>query len=165
MLLTDENCTDMKLEDCNINNTYVLLEFYRHPTDKNVIGEFRHLYMDKGIIFTDISNFIYQLELLLEQLNKPQATTTCRKTWKKENCEPLDTEPIHMHEDPVWVISKRNCLSYIIHIRYRCNSSWQGEVRWLDKKHGQTIYFRSVLELLMLLEAGTATIRNQPVYR
>lgn len=40
--------------------------------------------------------------------------------------------------------------SFLIRIMYRQNCSWQGSIQWLDTN--KTCHFRSVLELLLLLE-------------
>lgn len=45
--------------------------------------------------------------------------------------------------------------SFLIGIRYRQNTSWQGTVQWLDGK--QTRHFRSCLELVMLIEEALAS--------
>ena len=36
-------------------------------------------------------------------------------------------------------------LVFFVRVQYRCNSSWQGTVQWLDGK--QQVIFRSALEL------------------
>ncbi len=41
----------------------------------------------------------------------------------------------HKHED----------LVFFVRVQYRCNSSWQGTIQWLDGK--QQVIFRSALEL------------------
>lgn len=40
--------------------------------------------------------------------------------------------------------------SFIIHIKYRQNSTWQGEIKWVDKD--KTQYFRSSLEMIKLID-------------
>lgn len=45
----------------------------------------------------------------------------------------------HQHKD----------LVFFVRIQYRCNSSWQGTIQWLDGKKEQN--FRSALELGSLI--------------
>ena len=45
--------------------------------------------------------------------------------------------------------------SFLVRIKYRQNTSWQGTVQWLDGK--QTRWFRSCLELVMLIEEALAS--------
>ncbi|MBU3191196.1 hypothetical protein K9O30_18330 [Clostridium bowmanii] len=40
--------------------------------------------------------------------------------------------------------------SFLVRIKYRQNTSWQGMIQWLDGK--QTRHFRSCLELIMLIK-------------
>ncbi|MGH4140366.1 hypothetical protein [Clostridium sp.] len=40
--------------------------------------------------------------------------------------------------------------AFLVRIKYRQNTSWQGTIQWLDGK--QTRHFRSCLELVMLIE-------------
>ena len=45
--------------------------------------------------------------------------------------------------------------SFLVRIKYRQNTSWQGTVQWFDGK--QTRCFRSCLELVMLIEEALAS--------
>ena len=40
-------------------------------------------------------------------------------------------------------------LTFYLRIQYRCNSSWQGNIQWLDGR--KSVTFRSVLELANLI--------------
>ena len=42
--------------------------------------------------------------------------------------------------------------TFIVHVLYRQNATWQGEVVWADKKKKQR--FRSALELLKLMDSA-----------
>ncbi|MBU3191217.1 hypothetical protein K9O30_18435 [Clostridium bowmanii] len=41
---------------------------------------------------------------------------------------------------------------FLVRIKYRQNTSWQGTIQWLDGK--KTRHFRSCLELMMLIEGA-----------
>lgn len=137
-----------------VTDTYIIMRLECH--EKSVEGEFRHLYARENQTFNSISEFIYKLELMLEQIKVPQATTRCRKGWgNPHKCRCGDDKDApekqwEFSEEPL-MISGSTGLFFLIHIRYRCNSSWQGEIRWLKKNY--TMMFRSVLELLMVLES------------
>ncbi len=47
--------------------------------------------------------------------------------------------------------SKKEDLVFFIRVQYRCNSSWQGTIQWMDGKETQV--FRSVLELGNLINS------------
>lgn len=135
-------------------DTYVVMRL--ECEGNSVKGEFRHLYVEESETFNSISEFIYKLELMLEQINVPQAATSCRKGWgkpEKSRCGDDGNAPARQWrflEKPMLIGGSKKGLFFLIHIRYRYNSSWQGEVRWL--KENCTMMFRSVLELLMVLE-------------
>ncbi|MFW6311989.1 MAG: hypothetical protein ACOC1K_07120 [Nanoarchaeota archaeon] len=40
--------------------------------------------------------------------------------------------------------------TFLIRIMYRCNTSWQGEIKWLEGQ--KNIRFRSLLEMIFLIE-------------
>ena len=43
--------------------------------------------------------------------------------------------------------------TFIVKIQRRENSTWQGEVTWVEKK--ETKFFRSALELLKMIDGAT----------
>jgi len=53
------------------------------------------------------------------------------------------------------IISIKTSTSFLVRIKYRQNTSWQGTIQWLDGK--QTRHFRSCLELVMLIEEALAS--------
>lgn len=49
--------------------------------------------------------------------------------------------------------------TFIVHIKYQQNSTWQGDVTWAEKKKKQS--FRSALELLKLIDSALDGTENQ----
>lgn len=53
----------------------------------------------------------------------------------------------------------------LIKIRFRQHASWQGEIQWLESKKSKTLFFRSLLELILLIqEAVEAEDRIEASY-
>ena len=49
------------------------------------------------------------------------------------------------------LMEKRGGLAtFVIHVRYRQNSTWQGDIFWAEKQ--EKVFFRSVLEMLKLID-------------
>jgi len=48
--------------------------------------------------------------------------------------------------------AKKEDLVFFIRVQYRCNSSWQGTIQWMEGKESCT--FRSVLELGNLINSA-----------
>ena len=49
---------------------------------------------------------------------------------------------------------KGNLGTFIVQVKYRQNSTWQGQVIWAEEN--KKVYFRSALELLRLIDDATA---------
>ena len=49
--------------------------------------------------------------------------------------------------------------SFIVRVQHRQNSSWQGRITWIEKN--QTVYFRSVWEMMKLIENAIDTVSPQ----
>ena len=51
------------------------------------------------------------------------------------------------------MLDKRACnATFVIQVQYSQNSTWQGKILWVESK--KTEYFRSGLEMLMLMESA-----------
>ena len=42
--------------------------------------------------------------------------------------------------------------TFVIHVKYRQNSTWQGDIFWAEKQ--EKVYFRSALEMLKLIDSA-----------
>lgn len=86
-----------------------------------ISGEFRHLFMKEWYPFNSLANLI----LTLDQLLCPSYTL------------------LHY---PRLEDYREKKATFLLHIRYKQHSSWQGELKWLERR--RSINFRSVLELM-----------------
>lgn len=58
------------------------------------------------------------------------------------------------------LLSKHGDLgTFIIRVQHRQNSSWQGRITWMDKD--KTVYFRSIWEMIKLVESALDTVSMQ----
>ena len=55
----------------------------------------------------------------------------------------------------------RHCAlgTFIIRVQHRQNSSWQGRITWMDED--KTVYFRSMWEMLKLIDSAVGTAQGQ----
>lgn len=157
MILTKEPYTEITEGHYPQSDTCVLIRF--DFSSNTFHGEFRHLYMDTVYSFQTVSELIFRLELLLEQINQPASNFLTQKEWDppsrsgnrlKSDHDTPDPAPALLDEPSFQGINKSGDL-FLLHIRYRRNASWQGALRWVNKK--QNFNFRSTLEVLMILEA------------
>ena len=49
----------------------------------------------------------------------------------------------------------RNKGTFVVHVQYLENSTWQGEIVWAEKN--ESLKFRSALELLKIMDSALAT--------
>ena len=49
--------------------------------------------------------------------------------------------------------------TFIIRVQHRQNSSWQGRITWMEKN--KTVYFRSIWEMIKLVEGALDTVSQQ----
>ena len=64
--------------------------------------------------------------------------------FKEENL--IEVRPVQTRN----FVTRNGGTEFVIRVLFRQNSSWQGEVHWLEAD--RKIYFRSLLELIMLLQ-------------
>ena len=104
-------------------------------------------YLEEAVPFHGVMQFLLRMEALLDQLNFPQSFTANRGM-----PDTLTTAtPSHgMREGAVETFSLR--------ILFRRNASWQGSLAW-DSREEQ---FRSILELLFLLDAALRESASDP---
>jgi hypothetical protein len=57
------------------------------------------------------------------------------------------------------VLSKHGEIgTFIVRVQHRQNSSWQGRLTWVDKD--QTVNFRSIWEMIKLIESAVDTVSD-----
>lgn len=106
-------------------------------------GRFYNTCYDAGS-FDSLSQFLLKTEALLEIIQAPQAYTTHR-TFSRF---------LHPEEDSKFpsFFRKGNRATFELKILFRQHSSWQGVISWKDR--GTEQYFRSVLELVFLVDSA-----------
>lgn len=106
-------------------------------------GRFYNACYDAGS-FDSLSQFLLKTEALLEIMQAPQAYTTHR-TFSALLCPETEAQLPPFFRKGVQA-------TFEIKILYRQHSSWQGMIKWKDR--GTEQYFRSVLELVFLVDSA-----------
>lgn len=112
------------------------------------------LYMSnikEPFLFKDIHQMVLRMEEYFDEIQFPMASTEIRSfikrkkdTQKKEGRKRMQDMSILNH--------KGDKATFIIHIQYRQNSTWQGKIVWADQN--KTQYFRSALEMMKLIDSA-----------
>lgn len=114
-------------------------------------GRLYHKYHKSCIKFYDIGQLLLELDKLCDQSGYPQNTTIDR-TFRKQDFSTLREEEIQMSDTDKILNQNGGLATFVVHIKYRQHSTWQGEVVWAEKNQKQT--FRSALELMKLIDSA-----------
>ena len=79
------------------------------------------------------------------------ATIRCRSFNKAKPPVSYGRKVYTMREANELLKHKGDKATFIVQVMYRQNSSWQGKLVWADEN--KTVYFRSVLELIKLMDS------------
>lgn len=120
--------------------------------NSNIQGRMFHLYAEREVEIYGYNDFFAKGEALFRRLGNPRAGQSDKDF---DNNVIRDVSEKEMSE----VNSAENILNehgekgtFIVRVQHRQHSSWQGRVTWVDQD--KTVYFRSVLELMKLIDGA-----------
>ena len=116
-------------------------------TNKIMRGRIYNPHLPNGIEFVGVMDLLLQMEKMFEDLKCPQAFSSLR-TFRPGTGE--RNAPTEASKD----IREGTVATFSLRILFRQNSSWQGSLMWHEGKTEEP--FRSVLELLMLMDSALA---------
>lgn len=128
-------------------------------SDRDCSGRIWHQYSRKAPEFRGTAELLRVMEELFDRWDFPQNSTVPR-TFKStgtqgavrkrgETARELDARELNARE----LQEKRGGrATFLVHVKYRQNATWQGEVIWAEKQQKQS--FRSALELLKLIDSA-----------
>lgn len=111
-------------------------------------GRLYHCYSREAVPFENEFQLIAKMDDLFEHINYPQAAMKSRQFIEKENTK--TQEAVRVMDKDVVINQSGDQATFIVHVQYRQNATWQGQVVWAEKKI--TKNFRSALELLKLID-------------
>lgn len=121
-------------------------------TQGDYSGRLWNLYRKEPITYTNSIDLIRKMENFFNDIDFPQNSTVSR-SFKKNEVIRKKKEGVVAQMDAKDIMAKKGDIgTFIVHVKYRQNATWQGEVIWADKKEKK--YFRSVLELLKLIDSA-----------
>ena len=113
------------------------------------IGRMYHKYQKGFSEFSGIEQLIRMIDRLCDRSGYPQSTTQNR-TFRDQNQITSREEALQVTDIDHVLDQKGSLATFIVHVKYRQHSTWQGEVVWAEKNEKRT--FRSALELLKLID-------------
>lgn len=150
----DEGCESMNelLKEIRISAPSLVCVCVDRVQEENLEGRLYHKYKSDAVYFHSVSALLNEMEKLFDRIGFPQSATKQRtfsalneKTARpKEAVQVADTKELLGHSG--------DKATFIVHVRYRQNATWQGDILWAEKK--KKLYFRSALELLKLIDSA-----------
>ena len=131
--------------------------------DGEIIGKIYTKYSDTYTPLHGVGGLLITMEEFFDAINYPQASTSPR-TFKSKRAEKaaasaaIPTTPPKIDNSIDLKEFHGEKVTLLIHVRSRQNTSWQGAVLWTEL--GITLEFRSVLELLKLVDSCIESITN-----
>lgn len=117
------------------------------------LGKLYHRYSEGPIVFKDTSQMLVMMEEFYDWLGYPQASTESRSFIAKPNRASTKKKgDVNMLNDEHVTSKSGDKATFVVHVKYRQNATWQGSVVWADKN--KTCNFRSALELLKLIDSA-----------
>lgn len=113
-------------------------------------GRLYHCFSKEAWKFENIVQMIELMETLYNSINYPQASTEARNFDDGKTVELLNLKKLN--EQKEIVLNRGTEGTFLIHVQYRQNSSWQGQVEWLEKSVMKK--FSSELDLIKLITAA-----------
>ena len=121
-------------------------------------GELYHSYSTEPMQFDSVDKMIWSMEWLYDLLQFPHPATNERSfTDAKPSVRPLQTQERKRIMSDENLLKKHGDIgTFIVRVQHRQNSSWQGRLTWME--HDKTISFRSVWEMIKLIESAVDTV-------
>ena len=130
-----------KLWGNEYRSTTVCVDSYENGI---LAGQLFNSFLDTGQQFESLSQFLFQMEELLDTIGFPQSYTEPRIF-----SETIPRCDVHLSETKP---QRGRLASFVVKILFRQNASWQGLVIW--QEGGKEQSFRSALELIFLIDSA-----------
>ena len=124
--------------------TIICIDRYEN---KVPIGRLYHASSETGTAFHGTMNLLLSLESMLEEMKGPQSFSN-RRTFRTSEERVISSVTAE-------TVREGKMATFALRILFRQNASWQGSVFWYDGEQEES--FRSVLELLMLMDSALST--------
>ncbi len=115
-------------------------------------GRMFHRFSREPEQFRDSGHLLKQMEALFDRIGYPQAATRRRSFFPQPEVYQQKGEVARVMEADEIIGQRGEKGTFIVHVQYRQNATWQGNVTWVDR--GVTQNFRSALELLKLIDGA-----------
>ena len=128
-------------------------------SDGEAAGRLYQSYSTRERTFHSMEEVVFLLEGFFDSLNFPHPTTKDRSFGEQKQYHNQKRKKERIMKDEVLLSKHGDLGTFIIRVQHRQNSSWQGRLTWMEKN--RTVYFRSVWEMVKLMESALDTVSEQ----
>ncbi|MDO4516181.1 MAG: hypothetical protein Q4C76_03480 [Bacillota bacterium] len=122
-------------------NTTVCIDSYENSIP---VGFLCNPYLPEAKPFTGVTQFLKEMEQLLNDMKQPQSFTAHRSFSSASFADPSTTAAAEQERGAL--------ATFQVNVIFRQNASWQGTVTWTDRSLEEN--FRSVLDLILLMDSA-----------
>jgi hypothetical protein len=122
-------------------------------------GVFYHSYSPDPVPFRGIGQMTLRMERLFDWLRFPFPGTNERTFGEEKKPKRLRNERKRIMSDNSLLSRHGDIGTFIVRVQHRQNSSWQGRITWMEQD--RTIQFRSVWEMIKLIESAVNTVSEE----
>lgn len=118
-------------------------------SDGEVSGRLYQCYDKEPSKFSNVVQLLRIMEAFFDSISFPQAATKARYFVEPEVTYEPKPEKITSQEKIIEHTGKKG--TFVTYVQYRQNSTWQGEVTWMER--GALRQFTSTLEFIKLIDS------------
>ena len=122
-------------------------------------GRLYHSYTKEALSFENAGQMSFIMEELYDSLNFPHPGTNKRLFAAENKTINRLTERDKIMTDDELLSKHGDIGTFIVRVQHRQNSSWQGRITWMEQD--STLYFRSIWEMIKLIENAVDTVSHQ----
>ena len=132
----------------NVTRTLVCIDRYENC---EIYGRLINPFEKAPRDFNGVLDMAGQMEALFDRLAFPQASFRYRSFSEDKKPQSYRPGEVRRYMDEIIFENERGeKATFIIQVQFRQNATWQGTIRWADKKKVQR--FRSTLEMIKLMD-------------
>lgn len=121
--------------------------------DGEISGRLYSCYQKGPLIFSNLVQLLRTMERFFDDIQFPQSSTRSRSFYASDTQNREKKQKVTEQNDIVNQRGKKG--TFIITVKFRQNSTWQGELFWMER--GEKQNFSSTLDLIKIID-GDLTI-------
>lgn len=114
-----------------------------------LVGRLYSGYYRKAYTFGSETELFLAIDRLCDRMQFPQAAFKSR-SFESKYTKTLVRKVENFMEPEMETDVKQDKATFLVHIKFRQNASWQGSITWVEKEKTQN--FRSALEMMKLMD-------------